>query len=71
MVIGKTKTTPLEYFRGLKANQVIDWYESQLCKVYDGGYDVNLLEDEDVIEKLNDDLSFFQAAAELRDTDRY
>lgn len=25
-----------------------------------------LLEDEDVIEKLNDDLSFFQAAAELR-----
>jgi hypothetical protein len=49
MMIGKSKTTPLEYFRGLKANQIIDWYEAQLCKVYDGGYDVNLLEDEDVI----------------------
>ncbi len=48
MVIGKNKMTPLEYFKGLKANQIVDWYEAQLCKVYDGGYDVNLLEDEDI-----------------------
>lgn len=49
MVIGKSKMTPLEYFKGLKAGQIVDWYEAQLCKVYDGGYDVNLLEDEDII----------------------
>lgn len=49
MIIGKNKTTPLEYFKNLKANQIIDWYEAQLCKVYDGGYDVNLLEDEDIL----------------------
>ena len=48
MIIGKTKTTPLEYFKDLKANQVIDWFEAQLAKVYDGGYDANLLEDEDI-----------------------
>ena len=49
MTIGKIKTTPLEYFKKLKANQIVDWYEAQLCRVYDGGYDVNLLEDEDII----------------------
>lgn len=48
MSIGGEKTTPLEYFKGLKSNQIIDWYDAQLCKVYDGGYDVNLLEDEDI-----------------------
>lgn len=48
MVIGDKKITPLEYFKSLQANQIVDWYEAQLCKVYDGGYDVNLLEDEDV-----------------------
>ena len=63
MVIGKIKTTPLEYFRGLKANQVIDWYEAQLCKVYDGGYDVNLLEDEDVV--ITDD--FIQDLADAKE----
>lgn len=49
MTIGGKKTTPLEYFNGLKSGQIIDWYNAQLCKVYDGGYDVNLLEDEDII----------------------
>ena len=63
MVIGKTKMTPLEYFKGLKANQIIDWYETQLCKIYDGGYDVNLLEDEDVI--ITDE--FIQHLAEAKE----
>ena len=63
MVIGKTKMTPLEYFKGLKSNQIIDWYETQLCKVYDGGYDVNLLEDEDVI--ITDE--FIQHLAEAKE----
>lgn len=49
MVIGNKKITPLEYFKGLQANQIIDWYEAQLCKVYDGEYDANLLEDEDIV----------------------
>ena len=49
MVIGKKKITPLEYFKNLQSNQIIDWYEAQLCKVYDGGYDINLLEDEDIL----------------------
>lgn len=48
MTIGKTKTTPLEYFKNMKANQVIDWFEAQLAKAYDGEYDVNLLEDADI-----------------------
>lgn len=48
MIIGKLKTTPLEYFKKLKANQIVDWYDAQLCKIYEGGYDVNLLEDEDI-----------------------
>lgn len=49
MVIGNKKMTPLEYFKGLKSNQIIDWFEAQLCKVYDGGYGTNLLEDEDIV----------------------
>lgn len=48
MVIGGKKTTPLEYFKGLRANQIIDWYDAQLSKVYEGGFDANLLEDEDI-----------------------
>ena len=49
MIIGGNKTTPLEYFKDLKASQIIDWYDAQLCRIYDGGYDVNLLEDEDIV----------------------
>lgn len=63
MVIGKAKTTPLEYFKGLKANQVVDWYEAQLAKVYDGGYDINLLEDEDI--EITDD--FLQDLADEKE----
>lgn len=48
MTIGGKKMTPLEYFKNLQANQILDWYEAQLSKIYDGGYDVNLLEDEDI-----------------------
>ena len=63
MVIGNTKTTPLEYFKGLKAGQIIDWYDAQLCKVYDGGYDANLLEDEDIL--ITDD--FIQELADAKE----
>jgi replicative DNA helicase len=63
MVIGGKKITPLEYFKTLKANQIIDWYEAQLSKVYDGGYDSNLLEDDDIV--ITDD--FIQSLADAKE----
>lgn len=63
MVINNKKITPLEYFKGLKAGQIIDWYDAQLCKLYDGGYDMNLLEDEDVF--ITDD--FIQGLADAKE----
>lgn len=63
MTIGNKKTTPLEYFKTLKAHQVVDWYEARLAKVYDGGYDVNLLEDEDIV--ITDD--FIQSLADEKE----
>lgn len=63
MIINNKKTTPLEYFKSLKAGQIIDWYDSQLCKLYDGGYDVNLLEDEDI--SITDD--FIQTLADAKE----
>lgn len=63
MTIGGKKTTPLEYCRTLRAPQIIDWYEAQLTQVYDGGYDVNLLEDEDI--EITDD--FIQDLADEKE----
>ena len=63
MVLNGKKTTPLEYFKTLKAGQIIDWYDAQLCKLYDGGYDMNLLEDEDVF--ITDD--FIQGLADAKE----
>lgn len=63
MVINNKKTTPLEYFKSLKSGQIIDWYDAQLCKLYDGGYDMNLLEDEDV--SITDD--FIQGLADAKE----
>lgn len=48
MTIGNKKITPLDYFKTLRSNEIVDWYQAQLTKVYEGGYDVNLLEDEDI-----------------------
>ena len=63
MVINNKKTTPLEYFKTLKSGEIIDWYDAQLCKLYDGGYDMNLLEDEDV--SITDD--FIQGLADAKE----
>lgn len=63
MVINNKKITPLEYFKSLKSGQIIDWYDAQLCKLYDGGYDMNLLEDEDV--SITDD--FIQGLADAKE----
>lgn len=63
MVINGKKTTPLEYFKTLSASMIIDWYDSQLCKLYDGGYDINLLEDEDIL--ITDD--FIQGLADAKE----
>ena len=63
MVINGKKVTPLEYFKSLKSGQIIDWYDAQLCKLYDGGYDMNLLEDEDV--SITDD--FIQGLADAKE----
>lgn len=46
--IGKKEMTPLEYSKDLTSVELIEWYETQLNKMYSGGYDVKLLEDVDI-----------------------
>ena len=45
--IGKKKVAPIEFFKGLDSNEILDWYNVQLSKL-GGGYDMTLLEDADL-----------------------
>ena len=45
--IGKKDITPLEHFKKLDSNEILDWYNVQLTQM-GGGYDVKLLEDADM-----------------------
>ena len=47
MEIGNRTVVPLEFFKGLDSNSILEWYEVQLSKM-GTGYDVKLLEDSDV-----------------------
>lgn len=46
--IGKKEMTPLEFSKNLTSTELVEWYETQLNKMYVGGYDVKLLEDTDI-----------------------
>lgn len=46
--IGKKEMTPLEFSKNLTSTELVEWYETQLNKMYSGGYDVKLLEDSDI-----------------------
>lgn len=46
--IGKKEMTPLEFSKNLTSTELVEWYETQLNKMYVGGYDVKLLEDVDI-----------------------
>lgn len=48
MQIGKKEMTPLEFAKNLTSTELVEWYETQLNKIYAGGYDVKLLEDTDI-----------------------
>lgn len=47
MEIGNRTVMPLEFFKGLDSNSILEWYEVQLSKM-GTGYDVKLLEDSDI-----------------------
>lgn len=45
--IGKKEVAPLDFFKNLDANGILDWYNVQLSKM-SNGFDVTLLEDDDL-----------------------
>lgn len=45
--IGKRVIAPIEFFKNLDSNSILEWYEVQISKM-GSGYDVKLLEDEDL-----------------------
>ena len=61
--IGKKEMTPLEFSKNLTSTELVEWYETQLNKMYSGGYDVKLLEDAD-IEITDDFLESLENAEE-------
>lgn len=61
--IGKKEMTPLEFSKSLTSTELVEWYETQLNKMYSGGYDVKLLEDSD-IEITDDFLESLENAEE-------
>lgn len=60
--IGKKDMTPLEFSKNLTSTELVEWYETQLNKMYVGGYDVKLLEDTDI--EITDDFLESLANAE-------
>lgn len=51
VTIGKKKMTPLEFFhkQNFTSTEIVEWFDTRLNRMYEGGYETKLLQDEDIV----------------------